>query len=463
MEKLTLHPEQADAVSLMAGEFTRAALNASELGTGKTLMALSVAVEISAKTILIVAPLHTRYGWQDTFTRQQVDLPFHFVNNKNKAGRDALGLLTMGVPGVYFCGREWFRLQNWSGVGVDMLIYDEVHSISKRTSRGALSLRKLSRGYTLLQSATWFGSSFEGAWSVSRAAWPEIIDPSFPRWRDEWCATEYDRFTYDRKKIVGELNPGAFASSLPCYIRLEAKNTAEPVFEDVYIDLGKAERKAYDSMEQEAVAWLQNEGALVADIPMTKRVRLRQLSLGTANVRGVERKRVNEEGVQETYMSDQVYFTEDTVSAKLDALKEILADLGDKQVLISEATSADFASVAAERIGAFAWVGSAKQADREEAKRKFIAGELQYILAHPAAISEGTDGLQHACHVLVILSESDSPVLNQQLIGRLNRTGQKKQVVVIRIRAKNTIDDPQAESLLMKELKMRESLRELTQ
>lgn len=463
MERINLHPEQAKAVEKMSGEFTRAAINASELGVGKTIMAVSVAQEIGAKTVLIVAPLHTRYGWQDTFKRQEIDLPFSFVNNKNKAGRIALGELTMGVPGVYFCGREWFRLQNWAGTHVDMLIYDEVHSISSRRSRGALSLRKLSRGYTLLQSATWFGSSFEGAWSVTRAAWPEMIDPSFPRWRDEWCATEYDRFTYDRKKITGELNPGAFAGSLPCYVRLEANKTFPVVFEDVYVDLGKAERTQYDSMEKEAVAWLQNEGLLVADIPMTKRVRLRQLLLGTANFRTVERKKVNDEGVQETYLSDQVFFTEDTVSAKLDALKEILADLGGEKVLISEATSSDFAKIAAERIGAFAWVGDASQVEREAAKKRFIEGDLQYIVAHPAAISEGTDGLQRACRVLVILSESDQPVLNQQLIGRLDRTGQERQVVVIRVRAKDTIDDPQAETLLVKELKMRESLQELPQ
>ena len=463
MEKLTLHPEQADAVGRMAGEFTRAALNASELGTGKTVMAVSVAQEIGAKTILIVAPLHTRYGWQDTFTRQGIELPFSFVNNKNKAGREALGELTMGVPGVYFCGREWFRLQNWTGVHVDMLIYDEVHSISSRRSRGALSLRKLSRGYTLLQSATWFGSSFEGAWSVTRAAWPEMVDPSFVRWRDEWCATEFDRFTYDKKKIVGELNPGAFAGSLPCYVRLEADKSFPVVYEDVYVDLGKAERAQYHSMEVEAVAWLQNEGALVAELPMTKRVRLRQLLLGTANVRTVERKKVNDEGVRETYQSDQVYFTDDTVSAKLDALKEILADLGDEKVLISEATSSDFAKIAAERVGAFAWVGDASQADREAAKKRFIEGDLQYIVAHPAAISEGTDGLQRVCRVLVILSESDQPVLNQQLVGRLDRTGQERQVVVIRVRARGTVDDPQAETLLTKMLKMRESLQELPQ
>jgi len=75
-----------------------------------------------------------------------------------------------------------------------------------------------------------------------------------------------------------------------------------------------------------------------------------------------------------------------------------------------------------------------------------------------ASISEGTDGLQHNCRVLIEVSQSDSPILNQQMVGRLNRTGQQRRVIVYKVMARNTLDDPQAQTLLSKELQMRASM-----
>jgi hypothetical protein len=44
------------------------------------------------------------------------------------------------------------------------------------------------------------------------------------------------------------------------------------------------------------------------------------------------------------------------------------------------------------------------------------------------------------------------------MVGRLNRTGQDKRVVVYRVMARDTLDDPQANTLLNKELQMRASM-----
>jgi superfamily II DNA or RNA helicase len=162
----------------------------------------------------------------------------------------------------------------------------------------------------------------------------------------------------------------------------------------------------------------------------------------------------------ETYIApdtEEIDFSLDCKSSKLDAVEGLIADLVGEQVVIAT-DSAKFARVVAARLGGFAWTGDKKQVEREEAKQKFIAGQLRIIVATQAAISEGTDGLQRACRVLIELSQSDSPILNQQMVGRLNRTGQEKRVIVYKIMARNTLDDPQAETLLGKELQMRASM-----
>lgn len=448
LEPLTLRPEQEAAVKRMAEEFTSAAIQASELGTGKTLMAVELTRRLGAQTILIVGPLHTRYGWEKTFARQGVTLDFRFVNGK-KDGKLALADLKAGVPGIYFAGREWFRLQKWVGYSVDFFCWDECHAIANRTSAGYKALRPLKRGYTLLQSDTWFGGQFDGAWSVTRSAWPDLIDSSFYRWRDRWCATEFDPFTYDKKRITGEKNPGEYVESLPCYIRLEA-NGSEPVFEEARIDLTPAERRAYRGMEEDSVAWLK-DNPLIPNLPPERYIRLRQLGMGEASVRQVERVYTDKEtGEKKKRLADQVYYETGFKSSTLDTLKQILADLGDKKVLITS-DHATFIRAAAPVIGAFAWIGEASQEEREAAKKEFIEGDLKYIFAHPAAISEGTDGLQLSSHVLIRVSKSDNSVLNRQLIGRLNRFGQTKQVVVVDLIRNGTEDDAQAATALRKQ------------
>lgn len=442
MNKAPMTPDTEQEAGIRQMLEKKRNVNASELGRGKTLMGVESVKRSGAKVVLVVGPLHTLYGWSDTFAQQGVDLPFKPVNNKNKAGKANWADLEWGIPGVYFIGRELFRTKDWSNIPLDFFVYDECHALANRYSKGFKAAKAVKAEYMVLQSATWFGASFEGAWAIARLLWPETIDRSYHRFIDTWCATTYDHFAPGNKKVTGEKVPGAFANSLPSYIQLKARNAHEPVFEDVYVDLHPAQRKLYDKWEKDMVAFLES-GVMVADIPVVKRIRGRQLTLGVCDVTA----------------EDKVVFTPDAPSSKFDALKEMLADMPNEQVLITS-DSALFVREVARRLGedAFAWHGGASQDDREAAKARFVAGDLKYIVAQPASVSEGVDKLQLASHVMINLSKSDNVVLHEQLIGRLNRTGQTKQVIVYNILGRETYDDDQATTLLTKKLKMIESM-----
>lgn len=448
LNRLTLTPDQDAAVQRIIIEDSGGVLVGSDLGTGKTVVAVEAAIVLAADGVVLVsAPLHTRYGWDDTLKRQTgYGREFRWVNTKNKAGRAALEDLKWGVPGWYFIGRELFRLQDWSGVRVDVIVHDECHTFQNRFSRGFKAAKKIGATMTIAQSATWYGSQFDGAWAISRVLWPEldkpgeVADKSFWRWVYRWCETEYDHFATNNKRIVGEKNPGAFVDGVPCYINLRSKQ-GDITFTDVYVDLLPAQRKLYNQMEEASVAWLR-DNPLVAEFPITQRIRLRQLTLAEAVI--------DDEGV--------VGFEHDARSSKLDALVDMLKVFGSEKVLVAT-DSAKFAEVVAARIGGFAWTGARSQLEREHAKDQFIKGGLQYVVATHPAISEGTDGLQHVCHIMVEISAHDSPLQNKQMLGRLNRKGQDKSVLVYRVRARGTLDDPQAETLLSKELSMRASMK----
>lgn len=448
MRRLTPTPEQETAIRSMVAEPTGAVLQASDLGTGKTLMAVEAALRFAGDGVVVIsAPLHTYYGWADTLEGQTDGKIFlRPVDNKTKRGKNNLESLQWDVPGWYFVGREFFRLQDWSKNKFDVMIHDECHSLQNRKSRGFKVAKKISSRLTILQSATWFGSSFEGAWAIMRVLWPdldnpgEIADRSYFRWTTNFCATQYDHFAENNRRILGELNPGELVSRMPCYVNLRNTATDEPEFVPVYVDLTSRQKTMYGQMERDGIAWL-DDNPMVAELPITVRTRLRQLTLGEASI--------NDDGV--------VDFAPNCRSSKLDVLIGLLDDLVGEPVVVAT-DSAKFARVVADRVGGFAWTGDKKQVEREDAKRRFMAGELRVIVATQAAISEGTDGLQRVCRVLVELSQSDSPILNQQMVGRLNRTGQEKRVIVYRVMARNTLDDPQAETLLGKELRMRASM-----
>jgi hypothetical protein len=104
---LTLTPEQVGAVQRLAAEPTRASINVSGVGVGKTLIAVELAKAINAQTILIVAPVNTETGWRVHFEGQGVALPFQRVDS-SKNGKLAYGEMMWEKPGVYFIGAEMF-------------------------------------------------------------------------------------------------------------------------------------------------------------------------------------------------------------------------------------------------------------------------------------------------------------------------------------------------------------------
>ena len=445
LSKLTLEPEQLDAVNKIASEPTGAALNASLMGSGKTLMGVEVAKCISAKTVLIIGPLNTYWGWWDTIQRQTDYASSITKIDSTKSGTQALANLQAGIEGWYFIGREYFRTKDWSKFKPDMVMVDEAHFAQNRNSKSFKTLMKLNAGFKLSMSGTPFGNRFEGAWAVTRWLWPTIVPKGFWSWAMDYCILGYSPFT--RHEIQGELEPGKFASILPCYVRIEPDHKLEVVEETRYVDLLPTQRKIYDKLEKDLVVWLE-DNPLVVEVPIATRVRLRQITLAVPTL--------NEEG--------EVIFADDAKSTKYQALQEIIEDNPTDQMLILT-DSQKYASLVVNRLNAkqkvaFEWSGKANQAQREAAKQAFIKGDCRYIVAVVPAIAEGVDGLQDVCSTIVWLSHSDSNLMNQQVIDRIRRRGQKEVVKIYDIVARDTYDEGQLSTLVKRQLDMNASLRQ---
>ena len=455
LEKLVPTPEQASAIQRIATEPTRAALNASTMGAGKTLKAVEVAKALGSKTILLIAPLNTRLGWQVTFERQGVDLPFRWINSRS-AGQKAKEDWFWQQPGIYFVGVELFVRLGWEGKtrskmwshNPDLVLFDEVHRSQNRKSKTHKTLKQVKGKFKLAMSGTPTGNNFDGAWAVTKWLWPTVIENSYWAWVDNWCATEYDHFAPGGKKVVGEKEPGKFFNYLPCYVRLESEVEAELQEEQVYIELTREQRKAYNDLEEKMVTWLQDR-PLVVEFPISLRARLRQATLGLFSIDD----------------EDNVVFDNDCKSQKIDVMFDILEDDFENETALILTDSRKFADVVVSRLNrdgktAMPWHGNISDAKRQETKEAFVGGSCQYVVAVISAIAEGVDGLQHATRNVLWMNRSDNRILNEQVAKRVHRRGQERTVRSVELIAIDTYDSGVLSSQIQKAVDMNRTLKE---
>lgn len=439
----------------MLTEPTRAALNASTMGAGKTLKAVEVVKGLGAEVVLLIAPLNTRLGWKTTFERQGVTLPFKWISS-TKGGKQAMQDWEWQQPGVYFVGVEYFVRQGWEGKArtatwahvPDVVLFDEVHRSQNRKSKTHKTLKQVNAGYKLAMSGTPTGNKFEGAWAVTKWLWPDEIDNSYWRWVDKWCATEFDRFSVAGKKVVGEKNPGAFFNSLPCYVRIESEFDADLVESQEYVELYPPQRKAYEELQQKMVTWLEDR-PLVVEVPIALRIRLRQATLGLFSLDD----------------EDEIMFADDCKSVKLDVMFDVLEDDFEGESCLILTDSRKFADVTAARLHragftAAAWHGGTSQTRRQEVKEAFVGGACQYIVAVIPAIAEGVDGLQHGTRNVLWLNRSDNRILNEQVMKRVHRQGQTRTVRSVELVAVDTYDQGVLSSQLENAIQMNKTLKE---
>jgi len=452
LSRIQLDPEQIEAVNRAINEPTRAVLNASQYGTGKTVVTVEVGQGVAPDGIkLIVCPLMTKHSWRETILNQYPDQDVKFINSL-KSGKQALEAMLSAVPGWYIIGREYFATRNVSdriakfSPNIDFLAYDECQKWSNHKSQGFSKMKRMKPQFKMALSATPAGNKFTGLYAITQWLWPKFEGhASFWAWVKDWCETEEDYFA--GTIVVGEAEPkGKFVKSLPCYIRL-TKDFGDPVHERIVVELSAKERKIYDQIEKTMIAWL-NDNPMVIKLPIVKRLRLRQASLGE---------------ISYDKASDTVYYDDNMKSTKYDALLDFIKRNEDEPMLIFT-HSAKFADVVAYQLirdgyKALPYYGEVPETERHAIKKAFQDGDIDYIVATMDTIGEGVDGLQHRAHIMVWLSRSDNGMLNEQAFRRLYRRGQTKTVISVDIVAKDTYDDGQLSTLVQRAIDMNRSLR----
>jgi SNF2 family DNA or RNA helicase len=386
--------------------------------------------------------------------------------------RDAFLLqLKTGVSGFYLLNWELLRLptpntsrKNWAGNELYPVltrtrflhvVADEVHHAQNRKSQQAKVLKKIKTEFKTGMTGTLIINQPPGAWSVFNWLRPKEF-------------TSYWRF-YDRySNWIPAMRSNAGATSVQYRTYLGPKNTEElrgriqpftvlrrkadvltelpdRYYTTMRVDLAPRQRKAYDSMRRDMVAWIgpDDQTPLVATSTVAKLQRLQQFAIAHAEIdpRG------------------SVVLSEP--SAKIDALEELIRENPDEQfVVFSQFRGAVYLAAARlsnADIPCSVFTGDTPSDGRRAALDQFIHGSNRIFLATIGAGGEGIDGLQCAWNV-VFLDRSWSPAENDQAESRLHRAGQAEAVQVIDIVARNTVDQGKDTKLELKRSWVRQTL-----
>lgn len=475
--KRELRLDQLEAIWTIVRELTephrtKSVLCGAGMGSGKTVVCAEVVRHTSPKRLLVVGVKLAYKQWKDCFTEQGISTPLLRIDNTTVAGRDNLARLTDGDPGYFYIGLEMLRAQDWEEVSetwdigkelaeefgtdqtgeqlvkkqkhtyskmppIDLLISDEAHKHASQKSAAIKTMTDIPTKAKIALSGTFYGNKFENAWTVATWLWGKPIIGTKGQFELHYCvkiALKKKDGTPIRtpggwplSKIIGERNAGEYVETLPCYVFIATPIGPPPHPEVVKVPLRKEQRRQYDEMEDQSLTWIPSSRStkrepLIADLPITQRIRLRTAALGAMTLTPNS----------DPDKGDTITFAANCESSTLDALYEVMHRpewLGQKVLVLTH--SKPFAEEAARRIGqkipTFLKTGDTVEKKWELDKASFAlpvseTGQ-QVMVAVISAVGTAMDGLQFGCSKVAWLSLDENNVNNIQASNRIWRDG----------------------------------------
>jgi SNF2 family DNA or RNA helicase len=197
-------------------------------------------------------------------------------------------------------------------------------------------------------------------------------------------------------------------------------------YNDILVELDGKSRKSYNDMEKNLLAYLDSGrvDAVNAAVAVNKCLQL----TGGGVYDG-------QKGIHEVH------------TAKTEALKELIAELNGKPLMIAYGFQHELIRIKQALGKDIPHIGGGVSTKRGlEIENLWNKGLLPELLVHPASVSHGLNLQGAACH-LCYYSFTWNLEDYEQLIKRLHRKGQTQRVTVHRLIAKNTIDEAVMASL----------------
>lgn len=505
MAKLTPHDWQlVDQAKLAKGNHT--GLVAIEAGGGKSLTATLSLKAVQPDVTLIVAPQSThKTAWIPTL-RDNIDVDARIIGNGRKAEKDAMFDFNLRFPGTYLVTPQLLArgdVSDWAG---DFCVIDESHQVATYGSKAQRALSGATPSeaknalatrfeHRLALSGTPMRQSFTNLWGTMRFLYPhlsapgQIADLNHFMWQAErmnyenvvtgfeWLPIPYKGFqvpegAYKKvidgvphygmpktvKKYFGESTPGRLLSEIPTVIMHKRRETCcsepthqggflpteEPQVIERTVELTPKQKRAIREMDTQMMTWIE-DNPLVADISLTQKQRIRQLTLAEATVEEYEA-----DGQEKT----RIKFDLNAKSPVADEVNHILSNLPDDEPVVVYTDSQIFAEVLAHQIDRAAEYSGVRKADLTR-----LGKDYRVLVGTVASIGTGTAGLNHVASTEIFADQPVSLTMLTQASSRLDRLDSSKRVQRYILLDDCGVQNGRMEDLWMKQVQVARSMR----
>lgn len=447
--KLYAHQQKALQMALKRFEIGVGFGLLLEMGTGKSLTAISIAGVLyqqhKIKRVLIVCPGSVFVSWENDLGKFAAfpyllalmqgtkEKRLQALKDMTTSKNDALQIAVINYEATFRAG-IMDALQEYDA---DLIICDESQRIKTHNAAQSKAMHKLGdqARYKLILSGTPVQNNAIDIYSQYRFLDPAIFGRSFYAFKAHYVIMG----GFQSKQIVGFRDMDNLIKKVHSIAfrvtKEECLDLPDQIFVNREFDLEPEARANYDIFRKESVLELE-KGTITANTVLTELLRLQQFTGGFVNDDDGNIKQVS--------------------SAKLEALKDILADYlptGKKAVIFARFT-AELKAIKKQLEDAgvkFVFVdGSVKIEDRAILVDQFQHdNETKIFLAQ---ISTAGLGITLTAASLTIFYSSGFNYADySQCLSRTHRIGQKEKCTYINLVAKNTIDAKVLKALENKE------------
>lgn len=444
--KLALPPREYQCIAAELALRSKGLLIADDLGLGKTATAICALTEPGTRPALVVAPTHLQRQW-----REQIKLfaphleahilkkgtPYDYTAGRKRKNSNQLTLVRPH-PDVLIC--TYAKLAGWSETlspVVKSVIFDECHELRSgvSTQKGAAAKHIADNvEYRIGLSATPIFNFGGEIWNVLNILQPGVLGQNH-EFTQEWCSQG------EKIRLEDPAAFGTYCREIGIMIRRTRKEVGRELPELI---------KSVQAVDCDANALAAVESSAYELAKIILRQNSHTLSKGESFRAGGEFDALMRQATglaKAPYVADFV---------------RMLLESGEKVVLYGWHRAVyDIWLKRLEEFKPVLYTGTESPTQKDEAKRKFVAGETPLIIISLRS-GAGLDGLQYSGCRTVVFGELDwSPAVLEQDAGRIHRDGQEEPVVAYYPLADSGSDPVMADVLQLKRAQL-EGLRDPT-
>ena len=419
-----------------------------EMGTGKTLSAMTVVGELKPNRVLIVCPKVAMKVWRDEYAKfanypyelgvltgtpkQRINVMNGLINSECQTN--------IAVINYEYTTAFENILLNWQP---DMIICDESHKIKSPSSNQTKSVIKIGKNakYKLCLTGTPLTNNILDFFSQYKFLDGSIFGENFTNYKNKYVITGmFNEYLRPNPRTFNELKQKVDSIA---YRVTKEECLDLPPFVDipVSVEMNKEAESKYRQFENDFIVWLDSQTYISADNALTQTLKLRQLTGGFC------------------YNEEQMPVFVD--NSKLEACSELICEIvnAGKKVVIFAEFQAEIKAIKelCDRLGVKSgtYYGATKEKERNELVDSFQNGDTQVFIGQIE--SAGISITLTAANYMIFYSTGYKYGVYDQARARIHRKGQTNKCTYYHLTVKNTIDEKILKSLNKKE-KLAESI-----